>query len=705
MQGKRKGLLALWMVWVLLLTTVSAPVGADGTDIAVKLYNGATVLKTGVATDNYEMGDLSPGMVLDGNQVKLARLYGTDLKGNCPDGYIRDGWRIWKDELGLAAGRWIGDTDVNWASYLTGYFDWNNDNVMLAPNWVPEYAAGKANSADGAAVIKKVENGAVLVNGNTVADGNVEADGSVKTDGTTFHFQWLHEYKLVEAPVDENQIKGTVSGSGDYYDESTCKWMKGNGELGSLEILCELQAGDVVMVRNIGRANSDIPYYFNGYLWNEDSFSQTYFETYDKENKVFYAVVPNTGKNYKLCLRNMNNYMEINASVSVFRQDSTVAQQTSAVYTGDMGTYCCQISYEKNVMNVSGQLEKKTFQFLSDIVTVDKKYEITNVCGENGSCHVEIDGIEVYGPEMMAAPGQTVTIKAVPANGYEEGVISIKKTGELSGSDVPYTTTEDEKGNKVRTFTMPNYPVTVSASFAQKVLKTYTVTLPEGKGYIAAVKSGASSSVTEGKTYSFTVTVEPGYEASEKFRVLANGIELKAETDNPYTYTIENITSDQVITVEGIREIKDTEEPIISGVEEGKEYYGITAFHVEAASFVKVWVDGKQIQSDKDGIYTIQPDNESHLITVMDESGNTASCTIVVYETWVRDGIANDGDYSLKNGIGYKLGSGSWKVSGDDTIYAGQNTFYVPMAKKYTLVLQGEKGFGIMAPFGYTFLN
>ena len=120
---------------------------------------------------------------------------------------------------------------------------------------------------------------------------------------------------------------------------------------------------------------------------------------------------------------------------------------------------------------------------------------------------------------------------------------------------------------------------------------------------------------------------------------------------------------------------------------------------------MKVWVDGKQIQSDKDGIYTIQPDNESHLITVMDESGNTASCTIVVYETWVRDGIANDGDYSLKNGIGYKLGSGSWKVSGDDTIYAGQNTFYVPMAKKYTLVLQGEKGFGIMAPFGYTFLN
>lgn len=705
MQGKRKGLLALCMVWVLLLTTVSAPVGANGTDIAVKLYNESTILKPGVTTDNYETGNLSPEMALDGKQSKLAQLYGMDLKGKCPDGYIRDGWRIWKDEFGLAAGRWIGDTDVNWASYLTGYFDLNNGNVMLAPNWVPEYAAGKTNSADNAAVIKKTENGTVLVNGNTVTDGSVEVDGSVTADGTTFHFQWLHEYKLVENPADENQIKGTVSSSGDYYDESTSKWMKGNGEMGSLEIQCELQAGDVIVIKDIGSTGSDVPYYFNGYLWDADSFSQTYFETYDKENKVFYAVVPQTGKNYRLCLRNMYHYMEINASVSVFRADSTVTDQTSAVYTGDMGTYCCQISYEKDIKNESGQLEKKTFMFLSDIVTVDQKYEITNVCGENGSSSIEIDSKEVFGPKIMAAPGQTVTIKAIPANGYEEDMVFIKKTGELSGSDVPYTTTEDENGNKIRTFIMPNYPVTISAGFTQKESKNYTITLPAGKGYIAAVKAGSFSPVEEGGSYSFTITVESGYEATENFRVLANGIEMKAETDTPYTYTIENITSDQVITVEGIREITDTEKPMISGVEEGKEYYGITAFHVVAASSVDVWLDGKKIQSDKDGIYTIQPDNELHVITVIDESQNTVSFTIAVYETWVRDGIEEDGDYALKNGMGYKLGDGSWKVSGDDTVYAGGNMFYVPAAKSYTLVLQSPIGAGIRNPLGHKFLK
>ena len=606
MRGKKKSLMAFWMVWVLLLTTVSVPVDADGTDIAVKLYNETMVLKPGAAAGSYEMGVLSPGMALDGNQAKLVQLYGTDLKGNCPDGYMRDGWRIWRDESGLAAGRWISDADADWASYLTGYFDLNNGNVMLAPNWVPEYAAGKINSADSAAVIKKAENGAELINGNTIADGSVEADGSVKVDGTTFHFQWLHEYKLVETPADENQIKGTVSGSGDYYNESTGKWMKGNGELGSLGIVCELQAGDVVVVKDIGSEGSDVPYYFNGYLWNEDSFSQTYLETYDKENKVFYAVVPKTGKNYTLCLRNMNYYMDINASVSVFRADSTVTDQTSAVYTGDAGTYCCQISYEKDVMNESGQLENKTFKLLSDIVT-----------------------------------------------------------------------------------------------FAEK----YTITLPEGEGYIAAVKAGSSSSVAEGGSYSFTITVESGYEPTENFKVLANGIELRTETDSPYTYTIENITCDQVITVEGISEIKDTEKPVISGVEEGKEYYGVTVFCVVDASPVEVWLDGKQIQLDKDGAYAIQPDNESHTITVTDEAGNTVSSTITVYETWVRDGIVKDGDYSLKNGIGYKLGNGKWKVSGDDTVYAGGNTFYVSIAQRYSLALQSGISSGIMNPLGCTILK
>lgn len=593
MHGKKKGLLALWMVWALLLTTIPMPAGADGTAIAVKLYGGTETLKPGTATGSYATGDLSSGTPLDENQAGLALLYGADLKGNCPDGYTRDGWRIWKDESGLKAGRWIGDTDVNWASYLTGYYDLNNGNVILAPNWVPKYAAGKTEGTDSkAAVIKRVEDGSILINGNTVTGGSIEADGSIQAEGAAFHFQWLHEYKLVETPADENQIKGTSSINGDYYDAGTGKWMKGNGETSSLGIQCGLQAGDIVLVKDIGSSSSDVPYYFSGYLWNEDSFTQTYFETYDRENKVFYAVVPEAGENYTLCLANMNNIMEINASVSVFRADSKTADQTSSVFTGGAGTYCCKVSYEQALATGT---QKKTFSFLTDIVTVAEKYEITNVCGANGSCGIEIDGKEVYGPGIMAAPGQTVTVKAVPADGYVEDTVSIRKTGEISGSDVPYTTTEDKDGNKIRTFTMPAYPVTVTADFVQAA---------------------------------------------------------------------------------------DTKNPVISGVEDGKTYYGPVTFQVEDASPVDVWLDGKQIQLDEEGTYTIQPDNTSHTITATDKAGNTITCTITVNEIWMRDGITVNGSYELRSGTAYRLGAGKWKVAGDDTVYAGESAFYVPVIGK-----------------------
>ena len=67
----------------------------------------------------------------------------------------------------------------------------------------------------------------------------------------------------------------------------------------------------------------------------------------------------------------------------------------------------------------------------------------------------------------------------------------------------------------------------------------------------------------------------------------------------------------------------------------------------------------------------------------MDQAGNQISCKVTVYETWMRDGITKNGVYELKKGTAYKLGKGKWKIVGDDTVYKGGMTFYVPADGDY----------------------
>ena len=93
-----------------------------------------------------------------------------------------------------------------------------------------------------------------------------------------------------------------------------------------------------------------------------------------------------------------------------------------------------------------------------------------------------------------------------------------------------------------------------------EVIPTYTVTLPtETTGYTVTATEGSTSPVTEGGNYSFTVTIAEGYEAGEDFAVKANDVELTAVEG---IYTIENITADQTITVEGV--VEKQEEPALT---------------------------------------------------------------------------------------------------------------------------------------------
>ena len=86
---------------------------------------------------------------------------------------------------------------------------------------------------------------------------------------------------------------------------------------------------------------------------------------------------------------------------------------------------------------------------------------------------------------------------------------------------------------------------------------TYTVTLPTGTGYSAAAQGGSSSPVTNGGSFSFTVTISGGYKKGSDFAVKANGTALTANGSG--VYTISDITQNQTVIVEGV--MQDTPAP------------------------------------------------------------------------------------------------------------------------------------------------
>ena len=80
--------------------------------------------------------------------------------------------------------------------------------------------------------------------------------------------------------------------------------------------------------------------------------------------------------------------------------------------------------------------------------------------------------------------------------------------------------------------------------------ETYTVTLPVVEG--AVITAQGSTTVEEGKSFSFTVDVKEGYIA-ENMVVKANGTELLPDANGRYTIT--NVWSNILITVTGIEEV------------------------------------------------------------------------------------------------------------------------------------------------------
>lgn len=217
--------------------------------------------------------------------------------------------------------------------------------------------------------------------------------------------------------------------------------------------------------------------------------------------------------------------------ISMFSADINGSTYTgnSFTHSGSLENGQAEIVYAAKAGNYSGT---KTIRIVVDGTSVEPEpetYEVTLTEGE---------GYTIAAAEGSSSPvteGGSYSFTVTVNNGYE-GTPVVKVNGtELTAVDGVYTISNITEAK------------TVTVEGITQKVNTYTVTLTEGVGYTIAVAEGSSSPVTEGGSFSFTVTVNNGYEGTPV--VKANDTELTAENG---VYTIANISTDQVVTVEGI---------------------------------------------------------------------------------------------------------------------------------------------------------
>ena len=151
---------------------------------------------------------------------------------------------------------------------------------------------------------------------------------------------------------------------------------------------------------------------------------------------------------------------------------------------------------------------------------------------------------------------------------------------------------------------------------------THAVTLTSGDGYTLT----GETTVEDGKDYSFTVTIADDYEMEDNFVVKANGETLTAGESG--SYTVENVTADLTITVEGVVKkqaaghavtLTPGEGYTLTGeatAEDGKDYtFTVTVSEGYDAANMVVKVNGGEVTA-VDGIYTVEKVSSDLTITV-----------------------------------------------------------------------------------------
>lgn len=231
------------------------------------------------------------------------------------------------------------------------------------------------------------------------------------------------------------------------------------------------------------------------------------------------------------------------------------------------------------------------------------------------------EGYTISGDKSVEE-GKDYTFTLTIADGYEKSAdFAVKANG---------TALSEANGKYTVTAVAANITVIVSGVVKKTApIVKHSVTLPTGEGYTV---TGATE-VVEGENYTFTLAVTTGFNIDNAV-IKVNGEELD-NNGNVGEYTVENVTADLVITVEGVAR-NSLEVTLTNGIGykldgEATATYGLPyTFEVVIGAAFKatddfaVKVNGTALTAEEDGKYKVANPTEALTITaegvMIDES-------------------------------------------------------------------------------------
>lgn len=292
------------------------------------------------------------------------------------------------------------------------------------------------------------------------------------------------------------------------------------------------------------------------------------------------------------------------------------------------------------------------------------------------------DGVGTIAVGDIYYGGAVNSIVTSSTNGINNVTIEYKLKGEPDSS---YTKTVPVK--------VGDY--TARATFAQtaEYLKV-TATDDFSIKYLNAPATPYRMQGTKGDNdyYKSIVTILPatGYLIADKLDgVYRDKLEISQSKGSLFVY-LKEIQSGAKTSGISVSEIKiDKDAPVILNAPSEEVVYGeSTEITITDDNLVQVLVNGNAVEI-RDGKATLKllsnQGEEKYQIISTDSAGNRSELNIVVAAEWMKTKIIPSGEnVRLSTNSSYMLGSGSWKVNGDSTTYAGNTTFYVNHDGEYS---------------------
>lgn len=192
--------------------------------------------------------------------------------------------------------------------------------------------------------------------------------------------------------------------------------------------------------------------------------------------------------------------------------------------------------------------------------------------------------------------------------------------------------------------------------------------------------------------YTSVVTIKPaeGYLISTSLDgTYTSDLKISKTTNDFYVYLKKIATGEKTgaIHISGMKVDKDA--PVMLNVTTGEKMYGDQVLiTITDDNLSKVLVNGEEVElKDHTAVLNLSSNlgEETYEIICVDDAGNTNKTVIVVAAEWMKNRTVPEGSMvRLSRDYSYKFGSGTWKVDGDGTEYAGGSTFYVGSDGEYS---------------------